>query len=134
MKKTILFIITFIFVITVLVFISYESMTIKSKCDDNKDQITVSLNQEFKIAEKDVVAINNMDLAFEIEKIYYNPDCNPAESWCMSFSITIKYIHHDDKGTFYMHGLESWNRDLGVKLTILDYDKKCYLRMKIEKL
>ena len=134
MKKTILFIITFIFVITVLAFISYESMTIKSKCDDNKDQITVSLNQEFKIAEKDVVVINNMDLAFEIERIYYNPDCNPAESWCVLFDVTINYTQQDNKGTFYMHGFKTAQSDLGVKLTILDYDEKCYLRMKVEKL
>ena len=134
MKKTILFIITFIFVITVLVFISYESMTIKSKCDDNKDQITVSLNQEFKIAEKDVFVIDSKDLAFEIEEIYYDFDCDPFETQCVLLHVTINYTNQGDKGTFYMYGFETVQSDLGVKLTVLDYDKKCYLRMKVEKL
>ena len=131
MKKIILFVIIFIFIITVLVFINYEYGTIKSKCDDNKDQITVSLNQEFKIAEKDVAIINGTDLAFEIEEIHYNPD---SGAWLLPFSVTINYTQQDNEGTFYMHGFKTVQSDLGVKLTILDYDEKCYLRMKVEEL
>ena len=134
MKKIILFVITFIFLITVLVFINYEFGIIKNKCDDNKDRITVSLNQEFKIAERDVFIVDGKDLMFEIEEIYYNPDCNPSESWCVPFSVTINYTKQDDKGTFYMRRFEIVLSDLGVKLVILDYDEKCYLRMKVEKL
>ena len=105
----------------------------KSKCDDKKDEILVSLNQEFKIAKNDIFIIKDKNLAFEIEKIYFDPSCDSSKTFCSGFDVTINYTHNGDKGTFYMSG-ESWQRDLGVKLIILNYDERCYLTMRVEEL